>query len=223
MRAILVRWFRPSTFVVGVLATLLVAAAAHPMPGRYRFVAEGTVYLLLILTCASWAPLRRIAGQLGWPRLAVLGLVFLVATGVQLRKWYGPLYPFVPWMMYGSANPAPGFARYDVTLASGRTMELPLADLAPGTSNRAVLSHFNRELRNLREIPPDPEQVDENLLGLKRLLTDVALVYNERYPADPIRSVLASGCLIPIRAYDGLESIDCSPLLSFSLPEEVRP
>jgi hypothetical protein len=114
-----IRWFHPATFALAALAVLLAVVALHPMPGRLRFASEALVYLTLALACASWPPIRRVAGQLGWVRLAVFALAFGVATWVQLRKIYGPAYPFVHWTMYGHVAPPPVFVRYDVTVASG--------------------------------------------------------------------------------------------------------
>jgi hypothetical protein len=223
MRTLLLRSFRPSTFAIGVLAVLFITAALYPLSGRLRFAAEATVYLLLVLGCASWAPLRRVVGQLGWARLAVLGVAFTVAAAAQLTKSYGPHYPFVRWTMYSSVNPTAAYARYDALLASGRTIPLPLADIVPGASVRAFLSHFNRELRQLEAVPEVPEEAGGKLPGLTRMLIEVADVYNQRHPADPIREVHVTGCLIPLRGYQGLESMECNRLLSLNLAPESRP
>jgi hypothetical protein len=220
MRRPIPSWFRPAPFVVAIGVVLLLLVVLHPLPGRDRFVAEATVYLLLLLACASHEPIRRVARQIGVARLVVFTLVFGFATWVQLRKIYGPVYPFVSWTMYGSKNPPPAYVRYDVTLASGREIAFPLADLAPGSSTRALLTHFNRRLRHLEEVPEDPSVIDPSLHALQRLLIDVAQVYNARNPDDPIRAFHTSGCTIPIREYDGPDSIQCELLLTFAMPEE---
>jgi len=215
------RWFRPSTFAVVGVMVALIAAGAHPLPGRYRFGAELLVYVLLGLACASWAPLRRVVSQLGWPRLAVLAAMFAIATGVQLRKIYGPAYPFVSWTMYATPRPPPLFIRYDVVLASGREIPFPLVETGPGTSSRAFLTHFNRRMRGAldADLTVDPSKLGE----VERLLSEVAGVYNARNAADPIRDISAALCSIPIRDYQGPESLTCDRLLSFRLGGGEQP
>jgi hypothetical protein len=213
-------WFRPATFAGSAALLLITVAALHPLPGRVRSIAEATVYLLLILACASVPAVRRIAGGLGAARLAILGTVFVVSVGVQVAKSYGPLYPFVRWTMYGSATPGQQFPVYEATYASGRTAPFPFTEVTPSRSPRAFLTHFSRQLRRIHEAGGhDPEAERE----LSRLFSHVAGIYNARNPADPIVSVRAGGCTVRIHDYVGPESLECAFVAPIVIAAEPVP
>jgi hypothetical protein len=220
----LLRLIHPATFVVCLLLGLLAIAWIHPTAWRWRFASELSVYLLLILACASWPPLRRIAAQLGSVRLAVLALMFGVAALTQLRKWSGQSYPFGRWTMYSNVRPSNEVVRFDAALASERTIPFPFTELTPSKSPRAFQFGFRHQIGQIQRAERrDSEDAAERRQQLERQLSELASIYNERNPADSIRFIRVHTCTVPIRHYLGPESVECSLVLEFDVSPEREP
>jgi hypothetical protein len=213
------RWFRPAVLFAAALPLLLAIALAHPLPLRFRIVAEASVYLLLALAVASSPPLRRAAMGLGAPRLAVLGVAFVVATVVQLVKVYGPAYPFVPWSMYGSVAPPAQFPSFEADLGSGLSVPFPFSQVTPSSSPRSFLTGFARQLHGVRVAEDDATRLERSA-EIERMLSSLARRYNARNPADPIVGVRAGICSIPLDDFRGPESFDCDEILAFAVAAE---
>jgi hypothetical protein len=178
---------------------------------------EAFVYLLLLLACASHAPLRTAVLQMGTTQGLVVGTLLLLAVAGQLYKWTPGSYPFATWSMYANLHPRTDFGQFNAVRRSGSTILFPFAEVS--ASVRPFQYHFSARLDVIQRSSDASSGKTKAIAELNSWLTALAQVYNRRYPEDPIRSIHGVTCALPLQNYSGPDSIPCEPVISIEVPE----
>lgn len=207
----------PRVLTLILAAFIGVVLYLSPLEPRLLVSTEAFVYLLLLLACASHAPLRSAVVQMGTTQGLVVGTLLLLAVGGQLYKWTPGSYPFATWSMYANLNPPTDFAQFNALRRSGSTILFPFAEVSG--SKRTFQYHFSARLDVVRRSSGASAAKTKAIAELNLWLRSLAQVYNRRHPEDPIRSIEGVSCALPIHNYTGPGSILCEPIISIEVPE----
>jgi hypothetical protein len=211
---------RPWPFIAALLILLVLVALLRPWPARARVPAESTLYLLLALACCSVPAVRRSAAALGRLRGALLLALFVAAAAAHLTRQHGRFYPLERWTMYGSATPGVAYGRFDARLEDGSVVHFPFEEVTPSGLPRPFISHFEADLRRIRNARRDGDTAAEEAAteSLSDHLVAVMAVYNRRNPGARVVAVTAARCYVNARPANRADVVSCDELVHVALP-----
>jgi len=202
-----------------LLASLPLLLVLEPRLVLIQRLLEAGVYTTLLLILLSHRPFRAVLFSIGRPKLVLLGGFVLLAVFAQLVKVTGLTYPFAAWNMYADAAPTPEYVHHEAVLASDEKMAFPFERVTPTDSSAAFAHSFKKRARSLAAMAQGDPTKAAKAAELRGLLSEVAALYNRRYPADPIREMRVSICQVPLKGYTGPSSVACQGVISASVGE----
>jgi len=175
--------------------------AVHP-----RYV-EWLIYLVVLLV-AGRAVLRTHGYQRASAghRLLLAVLVWLMLAGQVAGRGHAA-YPFVTWPMYSGVSPDTTAVQFQIELASGESLDLPLRSVVPTTSPLAVRGRLAQLALGEAGTgdPADPDSMvtsrDQDWLLL------LAREYARHAPEHEIAAIRVVRRALPLRDYRGQTSI----------------
>lgn len=131
-------------------------------------------------------------------------------------------FPFVGWMMYGSAEEGdPALYRYTALLRSGTSTEIvPSRLLSPMMADR-VSSKLYRQITAL-QAASDTAQQRALLIQHKATLAALGRRYNEMHPSDPATSIIVSKMIVYLHPRSGQYASAPAFLWEAIIPQEEK-
>lgn len=111
--------------------------------------------------------------------------------------------------MYGQPHPSSSYAEFIAEYESGSEGQLPFHELHPSPSPRSIMWRLERLARQGYVNEPDEKLQQEYQERMRTLME----IHNARQSDNPIRAVRLMQCTIPIDAYTGRDSIECTLLV----------
>ena len=175
---------------------------------------EVALIAAIVVPVACSPPVRAFVGAL--PRTARLGLILFFGLVVYGHLADSPYrtFPFVVWWMYGveKSPHVVQYERYTGLTSMGREELLDPQRLFPSLGQNRISVALREALHHVDGGSRDRERAQAFLLSLGR-------AHNRANSAEPLRTVIATECRVPIEDWDPGAPHSCREVLRVEIPQ----
>lgn len=204
------------------LSTILLVFAATIGPGfSIPVFFEGGLYFVVLAACLFVPKLIPTFLSLDPFRKCFILLGIMAIIFSQLYREDRRTYPFAHWGMYSSASPSQSVIYFNAVHQSGREQQFPFHRISPSSSPRAFMAKIrNNYYRPFLHAKTGSDEKEKAELELRRILVELAGIYNQAHPDDPIMELSVGMALINPHGYSRPAELEFSDLVVVSLPRE---